>query len=913
MKLYFGLEFDELIQPEIKAPAKGVVRCGRKTLLKTLEAHLGLAGSHDGYEYLRVEQYRQLLLQYQELHPDVFFAKSLEADQFATASELLRRRDELLMAGWDFNPSGHLPPRLQVFAELETMARNAPLSGFTLSTGFADRFAMVMERLDDRIHPFREIWLNEPFELLPVHYQRLLKKLSHTCQRPPIGQLWNPGEETGRKTDLQVFKSLLFAEGKQEKAEARADGSLVVIKSKRATEAAMFVARLLKMNPGFRPTLLIPEKNRLLETALVQEGLPSLGMLSKSLARPTLQLLKLATAFLWEPVDPFKMLEFVTMPLNPLHDQLANALAQELSRKPGINSESWHRAVGQFFSAFENEQPEMAKKARSVYRFWFERQRYDQSKMAPKDDAIEIYRELHRWALSAFEEEGDRYPTLQLLSHQSKRIVELLEALPEQWLTPLDLERIVRTMSEPAPVMFLPRQAGHVPYVNHAGAIAGKLENVLWWNFIETETPHFFSRWYTDEKQWLKTAGVVTDEPSKENDLRLWQQMRPVIGAEKQLILVIPESINGSEAQAHALFADLQAGFKNIGKLIVDLDNWQNVDLLSNSFSVPEKVAFDAEPLPPPRPFLRFANSGDILREQESFTSLEALFYRPYIWFFRYKLGWRPSPIQSVIPEYTLKGNIAHRIFERLLKEDIYGLTKEETDQWVEEEYRRLLNREGATMLMYGKEPDRVAFGNQLKAAAWSLINAIKADGWKVLETEMELEGRFPPKEAEQAVALRGIADLVLEKAEERAIVDIKLSGSGRRIEMLKNDDDLQLVLYAHLLSQNSGYWPQTAYFIVDKGQLIARTKDAFGQANAVKPDSEHADTYQAIMEKMEKTWLWRLNQLRQGLIEIRCTDTAPLIEEHYSQEGVNMMELLEPGEADAKFDDYRALIGLVR
>ena len=31
MKLYFGLEFDELIQPEIKAPAKGVVRCGRKT------------------------------------------------------------------------------------------------------------------------------------------------------------------------------------------------------------------------------------------------------------------------------------------------------------------------------------------------------------------------------------------------------------------------------------------------------------------------------------------------------------------------------------------------------------------------------------------------------------------------------------------------------------------------------------------------------------------------------------------------------------------------------------------------------------------------------------------------------------------------------------------------------------------
>ena len=913
MKLCFGLEFDELTLPAVQPAAKDVVRCGRKTLLKSLEAHLGLTGNFDGYEYLRLEQYRQLLLPYREQHPDVFFAKSLEADQFATAAELLRRRDELLLAGWDFCPKPDIPPRLKVFAELEKTARRSEHAEFTLATGYADRFAMVMERLDKRKHPFTEIWVNEPFELLPVHYQRLLKKLSDTCATPPIRPLWNPEQIPQKNTDLQVFKSVLFTEGKPEKALPKADGSLIIIKSKRASEAAMFVARLLKLNEHYQPALLIPEKNRLLETAIVQEGMPSLGMQSKSLARPTLQLLKLATAFLWEPVDPFKLLEFVTMPLNPIHDRLANTLAQELSRKPGISSESWKRAVRQFFTELELEHPDAAKKTKAIYRFWFERQRYDQSKMAPKDDAIEIYTELHRWALSAFEEEGERYPTLQVLSQQSKRIVELLQALPEQWLTQLDLERIVRTLSEPAPVMFLPRQNGHVSYVNHAAAIAEKLDSVLWWNFTQAETPHFFSRWYSNERQWLEAAGVATDMPSKENDLRLWQQMRPVVAAEKQLILVLPQTINGKEAQAHPLLADLQAGFTSIEPLVFNLDAWTNEQLLKAVFDVPEKVAFKLTPLPSPRPFIKFENPGNLLREQESFTSLETLFYWPYIWFFRYKLGLRPSAVQSVIPEYTLKGNIAHRIFEKLLKENIYEFTKEQTEQWVAEEYHRLLFREGVTLLMYGKEPDRVAFGNQLKTAAWSLINAIRADNWKVLETEMELEGHFPPNGGALSVSLKGIADLVLEKQAERAVVDIKLRGARKRMEMLKNDDDLQLVLYAYLLSKNSGYWPQTAYFIVDKAQLIARTRDAFSQANAINPDSNHALTYQTIIEKMAKTWHLRMSQLERGIIEIRCSETAQAIEERYNNEGINMLELLEPGENDAKFDDYRTLIGLIR
>lgn len=913
MKLFFGLEFDELTLPSFPEPVKDVLRCGRKTLLKNLETHLGLSGNFEGYEFLRVEQYRQLLMRYRDNTSGVFFEKSFEADNFATASHLLGRRDELLLAGWDFQHKKGMPPRLKVFADLEAMVQIEKHTEHALSKGYADRFAMVLQRLDERIHPFTEIWLNEPFELLPVAFQRLLRKLSATSRKPIIRQLWDQEKNNSKATDLGVIQSVLFTEGKPAKTKPQADGSLIILKCKRASEAAMFVAKVLKLNQGYRPALIVTEKNRLLETAIVQEGLPSLGMQSTSLARPTLQLLKLATAFLWEPVDAFKMLEFVTMPVNPLHDQLANILAQLFSNQPGINSETWNKTVGQFFADFEQAQPETAKKCREVYRFWFERQRYPQTKKAPKQDVVEIYRELHRWALSTFEEEGERHATLQVLSQQSKRIVELLEALPEQWLTQLDLERVVRTISEPTPVMFLPRQAGHVPYVNHPGALAGKLENILWWYFVQSETPPVFARWYADEIQWLKTAGVVVDEPAKENDLRLWQQKRPVFAAEKQLILVMPEMVNGKEVQPHPLYADLQAAFDNLEPLIFDLDTFEHADLLKKHFSVPKKVNFPIAPLPGPRPFLHFMNASKLKNDGESFTSLEALFYRPYIWFFRYKLGLRPSAIQSVIPEYTLKGNIAHRIFEKLLKQDIYMLSRENIDHWFQEEYQRLLFREGVTMLMYGKEPDRVAFGNQLKTAAWSLINAIRADGWKVHETEMEMQGVFPPNSAEHGISLKGIADLVLEKGEERSIVDIKLSGASKRKDMLKNDDDLQLVLYAHLLSQSSGFWPHTAYFIVDKAQLIARNKAAFSQAISVKPNCQHSEIYQTILNRMVKTYQWRMQQINNGILEVRCSETVAQIEEQYNKDGINRMELLEPREDNARFDDYKTLIGLVR
>ena len=64
-----------------------------------------------------------------------------------------------------------------------------------------------------------------------------------------------------------------------------------------------------------------------------------------------------------------------------------------------------------------------------------------------------------------------------------------------------------------------------------------------------------------------------------------------------------------------------------------------------------------------------------------------------------------------------------------------------------------------------------------------------------------------------------------------------------------------------------------------------------------------------SIWDKMQKTFEWRLLQIKNGKIEIRTSFTCKELEEIYGDE---LIDVLEMKTDDAKFDDYRTLIGLV-
>ncbi|MEL6846623.1 MAG: hypothetical protein AAFP02_25740, partial [Bacteroidota bacterium] len=285
---------------------------------------------------------------------------------------------------------------------------------------------------------------------------------------------------------------------------------------------------------------------------------------------------------------------------------------------------------------------------KSQYEFWFERRRYDASRTVPREDVIDIFEYLSKWAFKAFEDSNGKNNSLLVLSQQSRKVVELLEALPEweKQLSNLELERIVRTIYEPSPVSFRLRERQHLVHVHKPSSIIGPVDRLLWWNFIDNEVEAFFSRWYPRELNHLNTQNIQLTGPRDKNQRMLWQRKRPLQHVSQQLILVIPQMLEGQEVLPHPLFGDLEACFSDVETLCYNLDHETDRAALHQYFESPGSVALDYYQLGQPKPMLHIQAVEQLAaNEEETFTSLDALFYYPYQWAFRYKSKLRKSSI----------------------------------------------------------------------------------------------------------------------------------------------------------------------------------------------------------------------------------------------------------------------------
>lgn len=103
---------------------------------------------------------------------------------------------------------------------------------------------------------------------------------------------------------------------------------------------------------------------------------------------------------MWHPIDPYKALEFVSLPIKPLHDDLANGIANELARRPGVEGESWNATVFRLLNDIEEKTEDEAKfkEIKDQYFRWFERNTFDPTKGAPAKEAEGIFSFLANWA-----------------------------------------------------------------------------------------------------------------------------------------------------------------------------------------------------------------------------------------------------------------------------------------------------------------------------------------------------------------------------------------------------------------------------------------------------------------------------------------------------------------------------------
>ena len=903
MQLHLGLFFDDHVYPT--APVNGNVHyVSPKSALALLERQLGCAGYEEDNEALRIEQYRQVLQLQAAERPHAFYRAAFEADPFATAGELLSRRDELLLAGWSFE-AADAPERLEILADLENRLATG-IENIQLAYGFADRWVQLLDRLATYPHPVREVVLHEPAELYPAYVTRLLEVLG---DRASISEA-EPIDGHYTDTDLGRWQARLRGD-ETGQVSPEGDHSIAIVRGAGSVEIADFVAQLLRNNRDYRPLCLIPAQRRTFDQACIQEGLPSMGILSASVARPSLQILKLVTAFLWDPIDPKKILEFVSLPLKPLDERLARVIGEQLAARPGIGSDEWRRALGRFWAELdEAAQADGTIKVgvvRADYNRWFNRERYPSNGRVPKHEVLELFAYLQQWAYQLYDETSTadyQAMSLMVLSSQARRVKELLMQVPEQDLSRLELQRIVRTIYASSPAEQQGCERGHLAHVHEATAILEPVDHLLWWDFVEEEPDFFFSRWYQTERDWLSECAITLDTPHAQNARLLYQRKQPVLRTKERLLLCIPDQVAGNTVHAHPLLGHLEATFGDLRPFTHDLRTRPPQE--GEVFGLSACAYDDAAPrlLAQPTPFLHLNQVELPERERESFSSLDALFYFPHTWALQHHAKLRSNDILSVVDERRLKGNLAHKAFEHLFECMGEGpWTSRQVIDCLDERLPGLLQEEGTPLLAYGKEPERVQFIKTLKNAATKLVYLLNENGWTVHGTETRLDGDFSGR------PFGGIIDLVLRRGTEYCIIDLKWSGLSYRRNLIENKEDLQLALYAHLLAQETQAQVHTAYFIVSKAELLVRNKSAFPKERPLDPEADITQIQHDTLERMLATYRWRRDQLTNGQVEVRTDHTVPLLENTYAEAGVDLMPYLEMKPEGSKFDAYRTLV----
>ena len=261
-------------------------------------------------------------------------------------------------AGWDGTFPEDAPGRLADMAAVEAIARNrVPLTQ-------GERLQRVAEALAQRHTQIEQVELHTPFGDLSHTWQRVVGALPWVpaagielapaagIELAPAAGIelapaasWRAGPRGSDLARVQA-KLLSMIDRDSDPVEAResleGDRSILVVKSASKDLSADAIAEFLLESGRSSKTLLLAERDGIvLDNALERRGLPRCGFRWFTRFRPATQVLKLAIALVWKPVEPHRILRFLLHPSGPLPRWVRWRLADAVAASPGIGGPEW--------------------------------------------------------------------------------------------------------------------------------------------------------------------------------------------------------------------------------------------------------------------------------------------------------------------------------------------------------------------------------------------------------------------------------------------------------------------------------------------------------------------------------------------------------------------------------------------
>ena len=846
-----------------------------------------------------------------------FYSASFTVDPFNVAKTLLAWRDTWYEAGWKGQFTESVSVRLQDLAVVEQSAINK------VSLSYGQRLQHVLAVLETQKTQVEEVLLLDVFDNFSPLWQAILQKFKLTTQVVELTGCVHANDlSVVQKTlkQLQAQNLPKDADGSIIKAALSGnDNSFVVLKAKSKALSAQVVSQsLAKAAPQFKGNsivVLTSDEGMQLDDALDTVGLPRLGFEHLSALRPVLQVLPISLELLWAPLNVQALLQFLTHPMGVISARVRFQLAKVVASKPGLGSAEWDAKLAAILAneqAREDFNQKRFNKLRANLKYWFSPERYLPEHGLPISVARKRILRVKQWLAqqqNVVSHDPAQTTLYAVALGQTKELDAALSALLDAGDSVIKQEQLSYLLAQltGTGTSIVDRFAESIPDqtpwllgTQQAASFYEPTDSVIWWD-LKAESGPINYPWSGLERQQLIVQGVLLADLDKALQLSAAQFLKPILAAQERLVLVVHET----DQVHHPLWDQLSSCLKN----------WQEIDLENAvlegaELNVLAKLVTSPVIAQPLAPLTRWwhLGSGDYLtpRDEESYSSLENLFYSPYQWVLKYKAALKAGTLQSLTDGNTLKGNLVHRLYEQFFKAHTGDVKKPQFDEapvnaWFNEHIEKLLTEEGAVLLQRGRMADKEKFIATSRNSLHALIKQLRVANVTDIQMELKQETDF------WGGKIGGSIDMTVLNAEGvEAVIDIKWGGTKYRRESLKENKHLQLVTYAfmrHKLSESKS-WSSVAYFVIDQGVLLAQNTHYFPDAWVATSGDLEAESYRVIWEKMRNTYKWRMAQFKQGRVELTVTGTEPT-EDSYPGE-----DALVIPETNDGFNDFKVLMG---
>ncbi|MEA2748892.1 MAG: ATP-dependent helicase/nuclease subunit [Myxococcales bacterium] len=879
-----------------------------------------------------------------------FYAKSLAVDSLGTAKMLLAWRDALVDAGWNGKPVPGGGDRLDALAAIEA---HAHADDEPLPPGRADRLVRIEEELrqSSKHHVYDALTLVEERTLWPTRWQSVFELLEQ--RGAVLGQLVPElADKTtigvvAPATDLGVLQQMLRGDLPSRRAgegsAVKGDGTLLLLRGDTPGDLAELTAALLATH---RDDAVVVRcgGGELLDTALTRHGLPQQGLTGSSEWRPAMQLLPLALELAYEPRDPYRVLELLTLPVGPFQGMLGAQLARAVSKQPGVGGTEWIQQKAKVSQRLRESRLRV-RAAEGIVE--------PQAAMDADADAYvaERMQRVAEWVeascIGAAEGPGAPREALLAVATRVRTFLQKRYALPEGAGVAVYGAALSQADAMVAALArdhhdFIPREemrhlldsvvrgadnldlsietAGRIDHVDHPSALLAPASTVVFWGFVGgTERRPTLPPWHRAERAALEAAGVVFPDPGKLLSIESEAWRRGILAARERVIFVVPATVKGEPVAPHPTWDEVAARLGLADeKAAACLTRHPQAILASrdadaSAGGLVALTTVDPLHLPEGRgewniPAARIAAADDVL--QTSATALDTLASCPLRFVLSRYAKLRPGALAKVASGPLLNGSLGHRLVEELHRERAFDLDDGAFAVRAESALDALLPTEGATLLLAGAAFERSQLVPQLVKAVRELRFYLVDSGWRIAAVEEAVET------TSTIGTLSGRIDVRLENDEgKQAVLDLKWGASSYK-DLLEGGRAVQLAAYVHALyakapkdaNQPRHSLPPAAYFTLSAAKVLSADK----RMGLSEDNTLDGATLDDTWRRVEKTARAVQESLRSGKIYVAATKRAlPLLEALAIPDGDHATHYAVGEKADAcKYCDYPAICG---